>query len=506
LSLAPWLEPLPDAEQMRATDRWAIEERGIASLDLMERAGEGLVRVAEQCAPDGPVVVVCGPGNNGGDGYVAARLWRKHGREVMVLTVGEPKQGDALTNRDRLPGPKPQPFAPKHVKDCALIVDALLGTGATGAPRDEYATAIEAINKAGAKIVAADIPSGVDASTGAVDGVAVHAAATATFAAAKPGLWIHPGKAHAGRVEVIDIGIPRGAPSDPQTGLIEWAIVDLIPQRGAQSNKFTSGHVLVAGGSRGLTGAPTLTATAAMRAGAGYVTACVPASLEPILESKLTEAMTLGLPDRNGSLGAAGAAQVLERCERAGSLVLGPGLGREGADFALELASTASIPLVLDADGLNAHVGKLDVLAGRTASTILTPHAGELARLLETESETVAARRLEHARAAAKRANAIVVLKGDDTIVADPDGRVAVNRGGSPGLATAGTGDVLSGIIGALLTQALDPLAATCAAVWIHSEAGRRAATEQGSPNSVIASDVIAQIGIAAVRASGPRR
>jgi NAD(P)H-hydrate epimerase len=506
VSLDPWLEPLPDAEQMQATDRWAIEEQGIASLDLMERAGQGLVKIAEQVALDGPIAVVCGPGNNGGDGYVAARLWRDHGREVHVLTVGEAGSDDAVTNAKRLTGDRPKPFTAEHLDGCVLIVDALLGTGATGAPRDEFAAVIAAMNAAKATVVAADVPSGVDASTGEIAGDSIKAAATATFAAAKPGLWIHPGKAHAGEVHVIDIGIPRDAPVDPQIGLIQWPVVDLIASRGTHSTKFTSGHVLVAGGSRGLTGAPCLSSTAAMRTGAGYVTACVPASLEAILEAKLTEVMTVGLPDRNGSLGTAAGALVLDRCAKAGSLVVGPGLGPDGAGFALEVAASATIPLVLDADGLNAHAGQLDALAGRDAPTILTPHAGELARLLETDSGDVSAHRLAMARGAAERSQSIVVLKGDDTIIAEPGGRTAINPGGSPGLATAGTGDVLSGIIGALLAQRLNPFDAACAAVWIHCIAGRRAAVVHGSPNGVIAGDVVAEIPKASYQPSGARR
>lgn len=491
---------------MRATDRWAIEDCGIDSLDLMERAGQGLVRYADELAPDGPVAVVCGPGNNGGDGYVAARLWREHGREVRVMALGTPASQDAAANAARLPGDRPEPFAAERLRGCALLVDSLLGTGSAGAPREEIAAAIAAINAAETDIMSVDIPSGVDASTGEVATEAITATATATFGAGKPGLWIHPGKGHAGQLKVIDIGIPRGAPVEPSTGLIEAGILKLIPQRGAASTKFSSGQVLVAGGSRGLTGAPCLSALAAMRTGAGYVTACVPAALEPIFELKLTEAMTLGLPDRKGSLTSAGVAAVVERSERAGSLVLGPGLGPQAADFALELAAAAPIALVLDADGLNANAGRLEQLAARDAPTILTPHAGELGRLLGISANEVSARRLEHARAAALRANAIVVLKGDDTIIVSPGSSTAISAGGSPGLATAGTGDVLSGIIGALLARGLEPFAAACAAVWVHAAAGRRAAVVHGSPNGVIASDVIDQIPLAAVQAGGPRR
>jgi len=497
--LPDWLEPLPDAEQQRATDAWAIDTLGIAGLDLMERAGEGLARLTAEVAPAGPVAVVCGGGNNGGDGYVVARLLRAAGREVRVLYASDPARlkGDARINRERLPGDAPRPFAAAALEGCAAVVDAVLGTGFAGAPREDVAAIIAAINASGVAPVACDVPSGVDASTGAVAGEAVRAVATATFHAAKPGLWIAPGKAHAGEVVVVDIGIPDGAPVTPAVGLLDAGALAAYPRRGAASTKFASGHVLVAGGSRGMTGAPCLAALAAMRAGAGYVTACVPAALNDIFEIKLTEVMSAPLPDADGAHTAAGAGEVLERAAaRGGVLVLGPGLGRsEGAfAFARRLAAEAPVALVLDADALNAHAGRLEDLRARTAPAILTPHAGELARLLETDSDAVGAARLEHVREAARRAGAIVVLKGDDTLVAEPEGRVGVSRGGSPALATAGTGDVLSGVLGALLARGMDPFAAACAGVFVHAEAGRRAAVVLDGPDGVIASDVVDQL------------
>jgi NAD(P)H-hydrate epimerase len=319
----------------------------------------------------------------------------------------------------------------------------------------------------------------------------VHATATATFAAAKPGLWISPGKEHAGRVRVVDIGIPAGGPAAPVAGLISADVLALVPRRDAAGTKFTSGHVIVAGGSRGLTGAPTLAALGAMRAGAGYVTVLVPASEQPILAIKLTEAMTRALPDRAGHHVAHGADAVIEATGRGGSLVLGPGIGREeeAQEFARQVAARADVALVLDADGLNAHAGEPESLAGRTAPTILTPHAGELARLLGTDSDAVGAARLESARAAARRTQAIVVLKGDDTIVAAPDGRVAVNPLAAPMLATAGTGDVLSGVLAALLAKGMEPFTAAAAGVRLHAAAGRLAGDRVG-PDGVIAGDV----------------
>lgn len=499
--LAPWLEPLLDAERMRATDAWAITERAIPSLELMERAGASLAGFAAELAPDGPIVVVVGKGNNGGDGLVAARLLRDAGREVDVSFAGDPGEleGDARTNLERLEG------APSSLEgvirgDAGVIIDALLGTGASGAPRGEIADAIEAINASGVPVLAADVPSGVDASSGAVAGVAVRAAATATFHAGKPGLFIEPGRNHAGAVRVLDIGIPEGAPVEPDVGLIRDAVLERLPRRAVGSTKFTSGQVLVAGGSRGLTGAPCLAALGAQRAGAGYVTACVPDSLSLIFETRLLEVMTIALPDRGGALSADGVERLMEAAARGGALVIGPGIGRsDGAHEFVRAAIVASpLPLVLDADGLGAYSGDLGRLRrGRSAPLVLTPHEGELGRLLGIESKAVAAERLRHAREAARLADAIVVLKGDDTLIADPSGLVAVSSGATPGLATAGTGDVLSGVLGAILAARVKPFEAACAAVRLHALAGRRAAERRGR-DGMIASDVIDEL--AAVR------
>jgi hydroxyethylthiazole kinase-like uncharacterized protein yjeF len=496
--LPDWLEPLPDASEQRALDEWAINELGIPGLDLMERAGTGLAELVAERAPRGPIVVVSGKGNNGGDGFVAARLLREWGRDVRVMTLADPDQyrGDAKVNLERLPGPPSEPFAPDALSDAAAIVDAILGTGFEGEPRDPAAGAIEAINRAARpEVIACDVPSGVNASTGEVAGSAVRANATATFNAAKPGLWIMPGKSCAGEVRVLDIGIPAGGPPVPQVGLLTDRVIDGIPRRGHESTKFAAGNVLVCGGSTGLTGAPSMASEAAMRAGAGYVTALVPGSLNPIFEVRLLEVMSVPLPDDSGSLTHDAIQQVIERCERADSLVLGPGLGRtdETLEVARRIAGEAPRPLLLDADGLNAHAGRLEALAGRSAPTVLTPHAGELARLLETDSKSVSARRLESARVASRMARAILVLKGDDTIIAGPDGRAAVSAGAAPALATAGTGDVLSGVIGALLAKSMEPFHAACAGVFVHASAGRLAGREIG-PEGVIASDVIARL------------
>jgi NAD(P)H-hydrate epimerase len=445
-------------------------------------------------ARPGPIRIVTGKGNNGGDGLVAARVLRAEGREVDVLTTASPAelQGDPLLNLERLPGPPPEPFAPEALAGAGLVIDSLLGTGFSGEPREPAAGAIAAIRAQAAPVLACDVPSGVDASSGEVGGRAVVATATATFHGSKVGLHVAPGAFHAGEVEIVDIGIARGAPRPSAAGLIAERILDLYPRRRREGSKFTSGTVVVAGGSRGLTGAPTMAALAAQRTGAGYVQVAVPRSAETVFELRLLEAMSRGLPDRNGAHEPAGVEPLTELAARADAVVLGPGLGRatSARDFARQAALAIDKPLLVDADGLNAHAGAAESLAVRSAPTVLTPHAGELGRLLEIESDTVGAKRLARAREAAERSGAVVLLKGDDTIVASPDGLVAISPGGTPALATAGTGDVLSGVIGALLAKGMDPFEAAALGTLAHVRAGRAAAKRHG-PDHVVAGDVI---------------
>ena len=492
--LPGWLDPLYEAVEMRAVDTWAIEVQGVPSLDLMERAGAGLARLTAAVARPGPVRIVIGKGNNGGDGLVAARLLREDGHEVDMLTVAglDELRGDPLANLERLPGPAPEPFAPERLAGSGVVVDALLGTGFEGAPREPVASAIAAIDAAGAPVAACDVPSGVNAGTGEVQGEAVHATATATFHGSKIGLHVDPGKSHAGRVEVVEIGIPRGAPSPGAAGLTSERVLELYPRRQRTGTKFSSGVVVVVGGSTGLTGAPTMAARSAQRAGAGYVQVAVPGPVQQAVDLRLLEQMSRGLPDADGFHTPAGVDAVEQLAERAGAVVLGPGIGR--ADSALEFARRAArevpTPLLVDADGLNAHAGRLEVFRQREAPTVLTPHEGELGRLLERDSSEVAAHRVASAREAAERSGAVVLLKGDDTIVAAPAGPLAINPGGTAALATAGTGDVLSGLIGALLAKGLGAFEAAALGALAHVLAGRAAAERLG-PDHTMAGDLI---------------
>jgi hydroxyethylthiazole kinase-like uncharacterized protein yjeF len=504
MSLPDFLDPLFDAEEMGAADAYASEEGGVPSLVLMERAAEGLARATAEIADrqsaagrGGPIAVLVGKGNNGGDGLAAARLLREEGREVDVIALGdlEELEGDAAANRDRLPPPEPRGWdeaGEDALGESAVIVDALLGTGFSGEPREPMASAIRAMNEAEAPVVACDVPSGVDGSTGEVHGDAVEADLTTTFHARKLGLYVAPGAFHSGEVRTVAIGIPRDAPGAEGAGLITERAVELYPSRPRHGSKFTAGVVVIVGGSLGLTGAPTMAALAAMRTGAGYVQLAVPGSTEQVFALELIESMTKGLPEEDGAHVPDGADDVKELAERAGGLVLGPGIGRsEGAlEFARRVAREVEAPLVIDADGLNAHAEDLESLAGRPAPAVLTPHDGELGRLLGRESDEVSAHRLQSARDAAARSECIVVLKGDDTIVAQPDGPTAVSPGASPALATAGTGDVLSGVIATLLAKGLEPFAAACAGVLAHARAGQLTAKRFGADH-VIASDVI---------------
>jgi hydroxyethylthiazole kinase-like uncharacterized protein yjeF len=501
----PWLEPLYTADEMRAVDTWAISERGVPSLDLMESAGSGVAAAVEDLEPTGAVRIVCGKGNNGGDGLVAARKLTEHGTPAEALLLAPPGElsEDARANHERLvaAGGRVRELGtadlPAALEGSGVVVDALLGTGFKGVPRAPVDAAIAAINDARCPVVAVDVPSGADASTGEVAGACVRAQTTVTFHAAKIGLWVLPAKRFAGRIQVIDIGIPEGGPEmEAAFGLIDPSVLELLPRRGLDSTKFSSGSVLVIGGATGLTGAVTMTCEAAMRAGAGWVRAGVPASLNPIFEEKLTEVMTVPLPDRDGALLASAADAVVEASERADAVVVGPGLGRNSESFELAQALLGRLdrPLLVDADGLNAlAAGGLDLVAGRSAPTVLTPHAGELARLLGSESREVSARRLDSVRAAAVTAGCVVILKGDDSLVVDGSDRLGVSAGGSPALATAGTGDVLSGVIAAFLAKGLDPFEASCAGVYAHAQAGWLAATQYGA-ESVIATDVIAAL------------
>lgn len=481
-----WAEPLYTAAEMRAAES-AYEGE---TLELMERAGVAVAAAVLRDYPDaGRVAVSCGGGANGGDGLVVARELHAAGREAVVrlLAPEEKITGDAGENLRRAKEVG-LPFVDEPVP-ADVLVDALFGTGFSGAPRREAGRFIEEMNAAGAPIVSVDVPSGVDASTGEIGGPAVEAERTVTFHAPKVGLAVAPGRFHAGEVEVADIGL---APTETRNQRVTKELLSLVPRRGQRDNKYTAGFVLVVGGSVGLTGAPSLSAEAALRAGAGIVVACVPGSLNLVFEQRLVEVITRPCPDEKGTMTPGAADVVLEASERAGAVALGPGLGRtEGVRGLVGyLLDAIDKPIVLDADGLWAVEGHLDWVFTRDAPTVLTPHAGELGRLLGRRSEWVSAHRLKAVQAGADDVGATVLLKGADTLVAAPGRGVLVCDLGNPGLATAGTGDVLTGVVAAFLAKGMDPrlaAAAGAAATGVAADLGARRHGQAG----LIAGDVV---------------
>jgi NAD(P)H-hydrate epimerase len=403
---------------------------------------------------------VCGGGANGGDGRIAARHLETAGREVTVV--------DAKAGETELGEPD-------------VIVDALFGTGFSGEPRPEAAALIGRINGAGAPVFSIDLPSGVDASTGEVAGVAVRAEATVTFHGRKVGLVVAPGRFHSGSVHVADIGLTH---RETEHRFVCVGLLRRVPRRRERDNKYTAGHVLVVGGSRGLTGAPSLTALAAMRADAGYVTVAAPESALPVLEQRLLEAVKRPLPEQDGVVAPGAADEVLELAQKASSVALGPGLGRGAGPHELvrRLLAELRLPVVVDADAL------FELEPGDwPGPRVLTPHEGELARLLGRESEEIAAHRLASVREAAERFGCVVVLKGPDTLVAAPGGGVLVSALGLSSLATAGTGDVLTGIVAAFLAKGMEPQLAAAAA----AAAQQRASVEAPQRAGLVAGDLI---------------
>jgi ADP-dependent NAD(P)H-hydrate dehydratase / NAD(P)H-hydrate epimerase len=453
-------EPLYTAQEMRAAEaRYPGYPETVP--ELMERAGRAAAEIALELFPQAHRwTLVCGGGSNGGDGRVMARHLEVAGREARV--VDAKRDGATLGSPD-------------------VVVDALFGTGFSGQPRAEAAALIDAMNGAGVPVFAVDLPSGVDASTGEIAGVAVRATATVTFHGRKVGLVVAPGSFHAGAVHVAGIGLDA---AETEHRLVTREILASVPRRRPEDNKYTAGHVLVVGGSRGLTGAPSLAAMAALRADAGYVTVAAPESTLPVLEQRLLEAVKRPLPDSGGHVADGAADAVLELAAKAHALAIGPGLGRGPAvrELVRRVLSESALPAVVDADALN------ELAPARwPAPRVLTPHEGELARLLGRESAEVASHRIVCAREAAERFGCVVLLKGADTLVAAPGRGVLVVSLGLPSLATAGTGDVLTGILAAFLAKGMEPQAAAAAA----AAAQQRASVEASQRTGLVASDLI---------------
>ncbi|MDJ0789164.1 MAG: NAD(P)H-hydrate dehydratase [Myxococcota bacterium] len=491
--------PLVGAEAMRGLDRHSIEKLGIDGELLMESAGRAVVRaVLEERAPGGSVLVVCGIGNNGGDGFVVARHLHQLGVPVRIELVGDAKrlQGDAAANWARCQA-LDVPLAPARprVESGDVIVDALFGTGLTRNVEGPARQAIQRIAKApsGVRVVAVDLPSGIDADTGAILGTAVDADVTVTIGLPKLGLALEPGRGQAGRIRVARIGIDDEAPgiTAPARLLTRAGVGAALPLRPAHGHKGTFGHVLVLAGSVGKTGAAALAARGAARTGGGLVTVGCPASLNPILEAKLTEPMTVPLPETAGqTLAASGRDEILELAAARDAVVLGPGIGRDPEVLALvrELVAAISKPLVLDADGLMAFASEPGVLAQRDAPTIVTPHPGEASSLLGPSAAEINANRPAAARDLANRTGSVVVLKGAATVIADIE-QLCINPTGGPVLGAGGSGDVLAGVLASLLGQGAEPFEAAALGVFAHGLAADRLAAERGDAG-LLASEI----------------
>lgn len=490
--------PVLSRSQIRHYDRVAIEHRGVPSLLLMENAGRGAAEALERHHPDGEVVVVCGRGNNGGDGLVLARHLRAAARPVTVVAVGPPERfaGDAAANLEAYLGlgehvdfvEGEQDLGPLDLalSRAVVIVDALLGTGVTRPVEGLYRTLVARMVAHPVPVFALDLPSGIDADTGAVHGVAVEADHTATFAHRKSGLLQGRGAVACGTVVVVDLGIPDVAILEEvgheATVVTPSEVRTTLGHRAPDAHKYHAGSILVVAGARGKVGAALLTARGALRGGAGLATIATSADVE--VGAHLPEVMTHRLDEDDPLAGLRAA------LERKSAVAVGPGLGH-GPDAIRvidELVANFDGPLVLDADAITAFAGTPDHIAGGPGPRILTPHAGELGRLLGTTSADVEAHRFEAARDASRRTEATVVLKGHRTVIATGD-RVSVCDRGDPVLGTGGSGDVLTGLTAALAVAAPAHEAAT-AAVYLHARAGERWRATRGSDRGMLAHEI----------------
>jgi ADP-dependent NAD(P)H-hydrate dehydratase / NAD(P)H-hydrate epimerase len=498
---------LATAAEMRELDRRTIEEFGIPGIVLMENAGRAVVSAIVH--KWGPVegkfyCIFCGKGNNGGDGLVIARRLHNMGAKVSVRLFSEVLKGDAATNLNaaRKIGIQINPVKPGLAEETSeaahaeAVIDAIFGTGLSQEIAEPYASVIKMINKKARKVVAVDVPSGVNSDSGRIMGTAVHADMTVTFGLPKRGLYLHPGAQASGEVKTAEIGIPKSAVDEAAINahlLTKRRVQGLLPERKPDSHKGTYGHLLIIAGSAGKTGAGVLAARAALRCGVGLVTVAVPESLNDIFEEKLTEEMTVGLPETDErSLSYNALDKLLELLEGKTAAAIGPGISRNGdtARLVRELLPRVKIPVVLDADALNILSEDETPLDNMTVPVILTPHPAEAGRLLGIHTVQVQTDRPGAALELAKAHHCTVALKGARTLIASPDGKFYVNPTGNPGMATAGTGDVLTGVVSSFLAQGLDAGDAALLGVYAHGLAGDIASDEKGQAG-LIAGDLI---------------
>lgn len=499
------MRPLLTAAQMREADRRTIEEIGVSGFALMESAGAAVARAIRERYPEARrVSVLCGRGNNGGDGFVVARRLLSAGLELRCALLAEPGQvqGDAAAHKAAFEkaGGAVEVIADEaawvacraELLGCDVLVDALLGTGLSEAPRGLVGAAIadlEQLDETGPTVVAVDLPSGVASDSGALPGAAVRAALTVTFGAAKLGHRLSPACERVGELRVEDIGIPSSLLEASLAELEAADVMAAFPSRRREAHKGVFGHVLVLAGSEGKSGAAVLAGLGALVGGAGLVTVGVPAAIQSLVAAARPELMTEGL-----QFDTSGVEQAVSVARGVDVVVLGPGLGQAApvAQFCRGLLRRFSGPMVIDADGLHFARGT-PALLRRPAATVLTPHPGEMARLLGVVAEDVQGDRVGCARRCAAESEAVTVLKGAGTLVAQRDGTTTLNPTGNPGMATAGSGDVLAGLVGALLARGTDAPLAARAAVWVHGRAGDLAAERVGE-ESLTALDIVAAL------------
>lgn len=507
------MQTVVTAEEMRWCDKTSIRTYGIAGLLLMENAGKAAAQLCEQHF--GPLAnqqatIVCGKGNNGGDGFVVARHLLNVGARVVVVLMDSPKllKGDAKTNfgilkklqKESADSLRIQQFKRSMLSalsDSNIIIDAMFGTGFSGAVRQPYSDVIQWMNRQKAPVVSVDIPSGVNGTTGVVENLAVKAALTPTFGLLKTGLLCNQGRDHVGNVELVDIGIPHVVSRSLRfkTHLVEAGDVrEMLPRRPSTAHKYNMGKVFVLAGSKGYTGAAALCATAVLRGGAGAVVLGTPESVYPVLAKKLTEPIVIPLPATSeGTIAKAGYDTILERANWADVVVVGPGLSQnpETQELICELVTHYSGNIVIDADGLNA-IAKMGLKKGKgiKGEFILTPHSGEFSRLTGKSSKEIETSRIESARMFATATKGTIVLKGAPTATASADGSVYLNSTGNPGMATVGSGDVLTGLIAALWAQGMEQEAAAYSGVFLHGFAGDLASKAYGE-RSLVAHDLI---------------
>jgi NAD(P)H-hydrate epimerase len=500
---------LVTTEKMRAIDSEAINNRGIPGPELMENAGRGIaekIRDRILVEPEGKsIAILCGKGNNGGDGFVIGRHLNQYGCTVTIYFPDpvDKLSPDARLNHDRAKddGIEIVPIKSKDQLserlDVDIIIDAVFGTGFTGAPRGLLADFINYINSMELPVIAVDCPSGLNIDNGQYEGAVVQASFSFPLAAPKIGMYLSPGRELCGTIDVVPIGIPEDVFGmfDLRENLVTADdISNLLPNRKPNGHKGDFGKLFIVAGSTGLTGAAALAAKASARTGLGLVTVGCPASLNSILEIKLTEAMTHPLPDvgKKGALALRGLGEIKKEIADRDAVIIGPGIGqhRETGELIRRLVSQIDKPSIIDADGLNAFATDRKPLAGNHPEMVLTPHPGEFKRLIDEDLPDEPSAIFDLVRSYADKYNSVIVLKGSPTIIVDTDGQLYLNPTGNNGMATGGTGDVLSGMIGSFLAQGLSSLGSAIAGVYLHGLAGDLAASELGF-RSLIAGDLI---------------